>query len=102
MTDIKRKRQSLQARILNGDGRCSATQRREAFEGLSDSQPLGELLQKVRMSPHSVSDGDVERALAAGLSEDQLFELVVCAAVGQSARQYDAALAALAAVSGEE
>jgi hypothetical protein len=32
---------------------------------------------------------------ASGLSEDQVFELVVCAAVGQSARQYETALEAL-------
>jgi alkylhydroperoxidase/carboxymuconolactone decarboxylase family protein YurZ len=31
-----------------------------------------------------------------GLSEDEVFELVVCAAVGQAARQYESALAALA------
>jgi AhpD family alkylhydroperoxidase len=34
-------------------------------------------------------------ATASGLSEDQIFEIVVCAAVGQATRQYDAALAAL-------
>jgi hypothetical protein len=32
----------------------------------------------------------------AGFGEDELFELVICAAVGQSARLYDAGLAALA------
>jgi hypothetical protein len=32
---------------------------------------------------------------AAGLSEDQVFEIVVCAAVGQADRQYRAALDAL-------
>jgi hypothetical protein len=35
-------------------------------------------------------------AKASGFSEDQLFELVICAAVGQSARLYEAGLAALA------
>jgi alkylhydroperoxidase/carboxymuconolactone decarboxylase family protein YurZ len=32
---------------------------------------------------------------ASGLTEDEVFELVVCAAVGQATRQYEAALAAL-------
>ena len=32
-----------------------------------------------------------------GLTEDQIFELVVCAAVGQATRQYESALEALAA-----
>jgi hypothetical protein len=37
-----------------------------------------------------------------GLSEDQIFEIVVCAAIGHAARQYDTALAALAAATREE
>jgi hypothetical protein len=32
-----------------------------------------------------------------GLSEDQVFEIVVCSAIGQATRQYDGALAALEA-----
>jgi len=36
------------------------------------------------------------RQKASGFSEDQLFELVISAAVGQSARLYEAGLAALA------
>ena len=35
-------------------------------------------------------------ATQAGFTDDQLFELVICAAVGQSTRQYEAALTALA------
>jgi hypothetical protein len=36
------------------------------------------------------------------LSEDQIFEIVVCAAVGQAARQHDTALAALEAAMKKE
>jgi len=39
---------------------------------------------------------------ASGLSEDQIFEIVVCAAIGQATRQYDTALAALAAATERE
>jgi alkylhydroperoxidase/carboxymuconolactone decarboxylase family protein YurZ len=42
----------------------------------------------------------VAAVLAAGLSEDQLFEIMVCAAIGQAHRQYTSALAALAAATG--
>jgi hypothetical protein len=35
---------------------------------------------------------------ASGLGEDQIFELVVCAAIGQATRQYQSALGALAGV----
>jgi hypothetical protein len=37
-----------------------------------------------------------------GLSEDQVFEIVVCAAIGQASRQYNAALGALEAATGKE
>jgi hypothetical protein len=47
-------------------------------------------------SPAAVTEADFAAALTAGSSEDQLFELVICAAVGQSARLYEAGLAALA------
>jgi alkylhydroperoxidase family enzyme len=45
-----------------------------------------------------VTDEDIAAARASGLSEDEIFEFVVCAAIGQATRQYNAALAALDAV----
>ena len=36
------------------------------------------------------------------LSEDQVFEIVVCAAIGEATRQYDTAIAALGAATGKE
>jgi alkylhydroperoxidase family enzyme len=61
------------------------------------------LLGKVARTPTQVTDADFAAARAAGFSEDELFELVICAAVGQAARLYDAGLAALAvAVAGQE
>ncbi|MBR7830845.1 hypothetical protein KDK95_31365, partial [Actinospica sp. MGRD01-02] len=50
---------------------------------------------KVVATPALVTDADFAAGRAAGLSEDQLFEVVVCAAVGQATRQYEAGLAAL-------
>jgi alkylhydroperoxidase family enzyme len=89
---------AVQDRILNGEGRASPEQRARAFSNAGLSPPLDGLLGKVAMRPTQVAD-----ARAAGFSEDELFELVICAAVGQSARLYDAGLAALAdAVAGEE
>lgn len=44
-----------------------------------------------------MTDEDIAAARAPGLSEDQIFEIVVCAAIGQAMRQYDTALAALEA-----
>ena len=94
---------ALQDRIVNGEGRASPEQRARAFGNAGLSPPLDGLLGKVATRPAQVTDADFAAARAAGFSEDELFELVICAAVGQSARLYDAGLAALAdAVAGEE
>jgi len=94
---------ALQDRILNGEGRASQQQRVRAFSNAGLSPPLDGLLGKVATRPAQVTDADFAAARAAGFSDDELFELVICAAVGQSARLYDAGLAALAdAVAGEE
>ena len=93
---------ALQDRILNAEGKASPEQRARAFGNDELSQPLAGLIGKVATRPTQVTDADFAAARAAGFSEDQLFELVICAAVGQSARLYDAGLAALADVVGEE
>jgi hypothetical protein len=87
---------ALVDRILNGEGRSSPEQRARAFTG-SDigPPPLDALIGKVATTPAQVTDADFAAAKAAGFSEDQLFELVICAAVGQSDRLYEAGLAAL-------
>ena len=93
---------ALEDRILNGEGRASPEQRARAFSNAGLSPPLDGLLGKVATRPTQVTDADFAAARAAGVGEDELFELVTCAAVGQSARLYDAGLAALAgAVAGE-
>jgi alkylhydroperoxidase family enzyme len=87
---------ALEDRILRGQGRASLELRARAFSNAGLSQPLDELAAKVATRPTQVTDADFAAARAAGFSEDKLFELVICAAVGQSARLYDAGLAALA------
>jgi alkylhydroperoxidase family enzyme len=57
---------------------------------------LHALIGKVATRPAQITDADFAAAKASGFSEDQLFELVVSAAVGQAARLYEAGLAALA------
>jgi hypothetical protein len=82
--------------ILHGDGTASVELRAQAFGNNGIASPLDALIGKVATSPASVTEADFAAAEAAGFSQDQLFELVVCAAVGQSSRQYEAGLAALA------
>jgi alkylhydroperoxidase family enzyme len=102
MTDIRHARKAVVTRILDGDGKASPAQRRAAFSNTGLAEPLGALIDKVARHAHRVTDEDISAARASGLSEDQIFEIVVCAAVGQATRQYDAALAALEAAAGKE
>jgi alkylhydroperoxidase family enzyme len=95
MSNIQASRGALIARILEGDASTPQVQRRAAFDNSGLPEPLRTLVDKVARSARSVLDEDFAAARASGLSEDQLFELVVCAAVGQAGRQYDAAMAAL-------
>ena len=94
---------ALVTRVLEGDGRASRAQRRAAFENAGLAEPLRTLIDKVARRPRRVTDEDVAAVLASGESEDQIFELVVCAAIGQATRQYETALEALAqALTGEK
>jgi hypothetical protein len=101
MTSIQEPRQLLIARILEGDGTASQQLRRAAFANTELAEPLRALINTVAANPHAVTDDQVSSALASGCSQDQLFELVICAAVGQATRQHDAALRALAAAVSE-
>ncbi len=102
MSDIKQARKALIARILDGDGRASHAQRRAAFDNAGLAEPLNMLIDKVARHAYKVTDADIAAARRTGLSEDQIFELVVCAAIGQATRQHDTALAALEAVTVKE
>src|SRR5262245_5008300 len=102
MSDIEKRRSALIARILEGDGRASREQRRSAFDNEGVSNPLRTLIDKVAKHAYQVTDEDVAAAKESGLSEDQIFEVVICAAVGQATRQYVTAVAALAAATREE
>jgi hypothetical protein len=94
---------ALVDRVLNGEGSSSPEQRARAFSNSGIGPPLDALTGKVATKPAQVTGADFAAAKAAGYSEDQLFELVICAAVGQSDRLYEAGLAALdeATVDGE-
>jgi hypothetical protein len=91
---------ALVDRVLSGEGRASREQRACAFRNEDLSPPLDALIGKVALRPTQVSEADFATAKASGFSEDQLFELVICAAVGQSTRLYEAGLAALAEATG--
>jgi alkylhydroperoxidase family enzyme len=94
--------QVLVTRVLEGDGRASRAERRAAFDDAGLAPPLRTLIDKVAKRPTHVTDEDVANVKASGLSEDQIFELVICAAIGQATRQYETALEALAEAMAEK
>jgi alkylhydroperoxidase family enzyme len=92
---------ALVDRVLNGEGRASAELRARAFGNDGLAPPLDALIGKVVDRPVQITDADLAAAKASGCTEDQVFELVVCAAVGEATRRYEAGLAALAEATGE-
>jgi alkylhydroperoxidase family enzyme len=102
MSDIGQARKALASRILEGDGKASSSERRAAFNNSGLAKPAATLVDKVAKHAFRVTDEDIAAARESGLSEDQVFEIVVCAAIGEATRQYDTALAALEAATGKE
>ena len=102
MSDIRKAHKALQMRILEGAGDSSPAMRQAAFDNCGLAGPQGALVGKVAERAYRVTDQDIIEVEVAGLSEDQIFEIVVCAAVGQATRQYDEALTALEAAAGKE
>lgn len=92
---VERLRKQVVEKALHGPGKASGDARRAAFDNAGPDAARA-LVQKVCANAWKVTDEDIAAAKQAGLSEDEIFELVVCASVGQSNRQLDAALAALA------
>lgn len=86
----------LVERIVSGDGRASPEDRLRAFNGADPPEHFERLLAIVATGAGHVTDDDIDRAKRAGATEDQIFELVVCAAVGAATRRYEAGLSALA------
>src|SRR5689334_5410201 len=96
MTENKKRllHQATITRVLEGDGKASHAQRRAAFDNAGLSEPLGTLVNKVAKYAYKITDEDIAAARAAGLSEDELFEIIICAALGEATRQYETALSA--------
>jgi hypothetical protein len=102
MPDISQVRTALKRRILEGDGKTSPFERRAEFNNSGLAEPLGTPVDKVARHAFRVTDEDIAAATASGLNEDEVFEIVVCAAVGQATRQYRTALSTLEAAAGKE
>lgn len=90
-------RKAVVERVLHGSATTTGDDRRAAYDNAQVPEPARALIDKVSKHAWKVTDEDIAAAKQAGLSDDQIFELAVAAALGQATRQLDAALAALAA-----
>jgi hypothetical protein len=98
VADVTRHRKAAVERVLDGKGVAAMQARRAAFDNTGvEHEAVRTLIDKVAKHAYKVTDEDVAAAKRA-VSEDEVFELVVCAAIGQATRQIDAALAVIAKV----
>jgi len=94
-------RLALLGRILNGPGKTTRNLRISAFNNEDVPEPLRDLIGNIVARPPQITDADFATAAAAGYDDDELVEMVICAAVGEANRQYEAGVAALAAAAPE-
>jgi hypothetical protein len=84
--------------VLGGKGQVSPDQRLRAFNNTDVPVQWRSLVEKVASRSSQITDQDLDMVRTAGFSDGQIFELIVCAAVGEATRQYEAGLAALDAL----
>jgi hypothetical protein len=94
--DVEKHRKAAIARMTEGEAVSSVAARQEAFAGTGPAVIRG-LIEKVVKHAYRITDEDVTAAKQQ-LSEDEIFELVACAAIGTADRQLAAARAAIAEV----
>ena len=79
--------------VVDGPGRIEASLRQQVALGQPPPE-LAPLVEKIRDCAYRVTDADLD-ALRAKYSEDQLFELIIAAAVGAAEHRLARAMAAL-------
>lgn len=85
----------LVSRICQGEGEATRELRCAAFDNIAHDDGVDRLVETTALDPPGVTGDHFATASGSGLSEDQVWEVAICAAVGQASRQYEAGLAAL-------
>ncbi|SFW85826.1 hypothetical protein [Amycolatopsis australiensis] len=85
----------LRESVFEQPAHTSPELRRAAATGDGLEPPWRDYAASVRDASHRVTDDDVRRLVAAGHTEDEIFEVTVAAAVGAALRSFDAGRAAL-------
>ena len=87
-------RDDVLKRVLEGAGETDNALRRAAAAGKGVPPELQQLIEKIHEHAYQVTDDDLAR-LAGKYDDDQLFEIIVSAALGASRKRLLAGLAAL-------
>jgi hypothetical protein len=90
-------REAIEAAVLRGPGQTSPALRQQAAAGRELPAELAPLVAKIRAHAYRITDEDLT-ALRGRYSEDELFEVVVAAALGAALHRLDAGLRALGEV----
>jgi|SRR5579862_5337576 hypothetical protein len=86
---------ALVQRVSDGAGHLDPQTRRAILAGTPAADPVGALATQVIENPTRITAETFARLLAAGATEDELFECVCTAAVAASLRRLDKGLALL-------
>jgi hypothetical protein len=93
-TDYPALRRATVDTVLRGPGETSPELRQKIARGEAPTE-MHALVEKIRHAPYSITDEDVAALTQRGRSEDELFEIIIAAAVGAAGERLDAALRAL-------
>jgi hypothetical protein len=83
--------------VGDGEGKLDGAVRKKLLDGKSPSSALGTFAVKVQENATSITDAHVEALLAAGHSQDEVFECVVASALGSGMQRLQRVLALLGA-----
>jgi hypothetical protein len=81
--------------VFEAPARSNAAVRAAAASGGPLAEPVQSYAAKVRDESYRVTDSDIAELRAAGVSEDEIFEVTVAAALGAACHRLDAGLRAL-------
>jgi len=103
--------QRLREAVLDGPGTLSQEERQRIANWSANpgtipasqqiDEPLATVLTKVARHAYKVTDEDIQALLAAGYSEDAVFEAVTSAALGTAIGRYERGMAVLRATKEE-
>jgi hypothetical protein len=87
--------ENVRRAVLESEGTLDRATRAAAADGRPLPDDLAELARKVRDDAARIEDADVQRVLASGRSEDEVFELIVATAFGAASHRLEAARRAM-------